>query len=163
LKINEEINAPELLLIDEDGSSLGKVSRDQAMYLAFEKEVDLVLLNPNSDPPAAKLMDYGKYIYNQTKQVSKQKSQAKTSTLKEVRFSIKIDEHDLMVKTNKVKKFLEQGDKVKVTVILKGREMMFQDRASGLVDKVKVGANANLEKGIERAGNRFSAIMVKNK
>lgn len=152
-----------MFLIDDDGKSLGKVSRDQALYLAYDKDCDLVLINPNGNPPVAKLMDYGKYIYNLTKQTAKQKAQSKIGEIKELRFSIKIDNHDLEVKTARIKKFIDRGDKAKVTIILKGREMMFQDRVNELLDKIRVGADASFEKPVERAGNRFSATLVKAK
>jgi len=163
LKTNEEINADELYLIDEDGKPLGKVSRDQALYLAFEKGYDLVLINDSQTPPIGKLMDYGKYLYSKQKQVSKQKAKAHASELKEIRFGLKIDSHDLDVKIAKAKKFLERGDKVKVTIQLRGREMMFQDRVKDLIGKVCTETGATLEKSVERMGNRFSAIMTKVK
>lgn len=141
----------------------GEVSLDQARLLAYEKGLDLVLINEGNRPPIGKLMDYGKYIYNQTKQVSKQKAKAHGSELKEFRFGIKIGEHDLQVKIDKIKKFLEHGDKVKVTVILKGREMMFRDRVNVLMDKIKTQTNANFEKNIDKMGNRFFATLTKGK
>lgn len=137
------------------------VSRDQALYLAYEKEYDLVLLNDRSDPPLVRFMDYGKFQYMQQKQDSKQKAKSKTSELKEIRMGIKIDQHDLAVKIAKIKKFLEKGDQVKVTVILKGREMMFKDKVEGLIEKIKSESQANLEKSLEKLGNRFSVILRK--
>lgn len=142
---------------------LGEVSYDQARYLAFEKELDLVLINEGNRPPIAKLMDYGKYLYSQEKQISKQKASAHGGELKEVRFGIKIGEHDLQVKIEKIKKFLEHGDKVKITVILRGREMMFRDKVNGLMSKIKNETNATFEKNTEKMGNRFFATLTKGK
>ena len=163
LKVNQDIAADEMLLIDEEGRSQGKVSRDQALYLAFEKELDLVLINENAHPPIARLMDYGKYIYNQTKQESKQKANTHSSELKEVRLGIKIDEHDLNVKINRIKKFFEHGDHVKVSIQLRGREMMFRDRVNALMERVRVAAGANYEKPIDKLGTRFFATLVRSK
>lgn len=162
LKTNEEITADQILLIDEEGKPQGVVSRDQALYLAYEKGYDLVLINENQTPPIAKLMDYGKYLYSMQKQLAKQKAHAHNQELKEVRISIKIGIHDLEVKTNQMKKFLERGDKVKVTVQLKGREMMFRNKVPTFLEKIKADTNATLEKPLERLGNRFSVILVKN-
>lgn len=108
-------------------------------------------------------MDYGKYIYSQTKQVAKQRARAKETELKEIRFGMKISEHDLNVKINKAKEFLERGDKVKITVQLRGREMMFRDKVNDIIEKVKAQLNANYEKPVERLGTRFSAILTKGK
>lgn len=116
-------------------------------------------------------MDYGKFIYNQTKQISKQKAKSHGPQLKEVRFSIKIDQHDLEFKTNLVKKFLDRGDKVKISIQLKGREMMFQDKVRDLIEKVKNDSGGIFEKPaspdasqgrpIQRLGSRFFATITK--
>lgn len=163
LKINQDIIASEVLLIDEEGKALGKVSRDQALYLAHEAGLDLVLLNANQNPPLAKIMDYGKYLYAQQKQLAKQKAHAHESQLKEVRVGIKIDTHDLAVKENMIKKFLERGDRVKVSLQLRGREMMFQNKVAEFLEKIRVDTGSNFEKPLERLGNRFSAVLIKSK
>jgi translation initiation factor IF-3 len=106
-------------------------------------------------------MDYGKFQYMQQKQDSKQKAKSKTSELKEIRMGIKIDQHDLAVKIEKIKKFLDKGDQVKITIILKGREMMFRDKVEVLIDKIKNESQAILEKPLEKLGNRFSVILRK--
>lgn len=127
--------------------------------------MDLVLINENGHPPVCKLMDYGKYIYDQTKMLNKQKAKSRGVELKEVRFSIKIGEHDLAVKINKIKQFLDRGDKVKITVQLKGREMsgmVFRDRMNDLMNKIKTETGAEFEKNVEKMGNRFFATLSKN-
>jgi len=148
------------MLISEDGQALGKVSRDQALYLAHESGLDLVLLNANQDPPLAKIMDHGKYLYAQQKQESKQKAHAHQTELKEVRLGIKIGEHDLEVKVAQINKFLARGDRVKVTVQLRGREMMFRDRVPAFLEKIKLETNSGFEKELEKLGNRFSVILI---
>lgn len=139
------------------------MSLDQARYLAYEKGLDLALINENGNPPVAKLMDYGKYIYNQTKMLNKQKAKAHGSELKEVRFGIKIDSHDLEVKINKIKQFMDRGDKVKVTIQLRGREMMFRDRMVSLMEKIKSETGGQFDKPVEKMGNRFFATLSRGK
>lgn len=121
------------------------------------------MINENQNPPIARLMDYGKFLYTQQKQASKQKAQSHGPELKEVRLSVKIDTHDLEVKTNLIKKFIDRGDKVKLSIQLKGREMMFQNKVSGLLERVRADSGANFEKPLDRMGNRFSVILVKAK
>jgi len=133
------------------------------MLLAYEKGYDLVLINERASPPICKLMDYGKYLYAQEKQVAKQKAKAHGSELKEVRLSIKIDKHDLDFKTNQIKKFLDRGDKVKISIQLKGREMMFRDKVPALFEKVRQETGSTFEKPLEKMYNRFFATIVKGK
>lgn len=161
LKVNQEITVEKMILIDENGQMQGQVSRDQALYLAYEKEYDLVLINEKVNPPIAKLMDYGKFLYSQTKQVAKQRAKAKDSEIKEIRLGIKISEHDLEVKINKAKKFLSSGDKVKVNIQLKGREMMFRDKVQPLIERIKNETGAVFEKTTDKMGNRFFATLKK--
>ncbi len=151
------------MLIDEEGKALGRVSRDQALYLSHETGLDLVLLNAAQNPPLAKIMDYGKYLYSQQKQESKQKAHAHQTELKEVRLGIKIGDHDLEVKEGQIKKFLERGDRVKVSVQLRGREMMFRDKVPAFFEKIKTDTGASFEKDAERLGNRFSTVLIKSK
>ena len=102
-------------------------------------------------------------MYNQEKQLSKQKARTHNQETKEIRLGAKISEHDLLVKVNRAKKFFEQGDKVKVTVILRGREMAFKFKVPELLEKVRKEVNGTFEKSIEKMGNRFSVILVKGK
>ncbi len=133
------------------------------MYLAFEAGLDLVLVNANANPPVAKIMDYGKYRYTQEKQESKQKSKSRGPELKEIRLSLKIDQHDFDFKVKQAQKFLSEKNKVKLAVKLIGREMMFQNKVRDLVKDFSEKANAQVESPIERMGNRFSTIIVAKK
>lgn len=151
------------MLIDEEGKPLGKVSIDQALYLSYQADSDLVLLNEAQNPPIAKIMDYGKYLYTQQKQLAKQKAKTHETTIKEVRMGIKIGDHDLGVKIGHIKKFFEQGDKVKVTIQLRGREMIFQDKVKALMERIKTESNGAYETSPERMGNRFSVVLTKAK
>lgn len=148
-------------MINEKGVQQGVVSLDQAMYLAYEAGLDLVEVNSQANPPVAKIMDYGKYRYTQEKQESKQKSKSRGPEIKEVRLSLKISPHDLDFKTKQAKKFLANGDKVKISVKLIGREMMFRQKAYEMVNKFRETVNAEYESPVERLGNQFSAILIK--
>ena len=123
LQINEEIRERELRLIDVGGEQLGVVSRDKALDLAFERNLDLVKVAPNAKPPVCRIMDYGKYKYEQAKKEKEARRNQKVINVKEVRLSPNIEEHDLNVKARQAIKFLEDGDKVKVSVRFRGREM----------------------------------------
>ena len=120
--INEEIRARELRVIDADGKQAGVISLDEALKLAEERDLDLVLISPNANPPVAKIMDYGKYRYELQKKEKEAKKKQKTIQVKEIRLSTFIEEHDIKVKANNANKFLKDGDKVKVSLRFKGRE-----------------------------------------
>ena len=131
------------------------------MLLAFEAELDLVEVNSLTNPPVAKIMDYGKYRYIQEKQVSKQKSKSKGPSLKEIRLSLKISIHDLDFKTKQATKFLDNNDKVKVAIKLIGREMMFRTKAYEMIEKFRKSIGAEYESSVERLGNHFNAILIR--
>lgn len=115
---------------------MGVLTRREALDLATQHELDLVEISPNADPPVAKIVDWGKYNYQRTKQLQKQKRGAKSPELKQMRFGLKIGDHDLDVKLKKVTSFLEGGHKVKITVFYRGREMAHRDIGFKLADKV---------------------------
>lgn len=164
LKINQAIDANEVILIDQEGKSQGKVSLDQALYLAYENDLDLVQVSapPAGGAPVVKIMDYGKYRYAQAKQQSRQKVHTRTPEIKEIRIGLKINPHDLDFKMRQAQKFLESGDKVKITVKLMGREMMFRNRVQEILENFKNQTNAEFEGPMEKLGNRFSVILRKN-
>ena len=140
--MNHQIRASQLRVIDEDGQQLGVLTKREALELAAQRELDLVEISPNADPPVAKIVDWGKYNYQRTKQLQKQKRNAKASELKQMRFGLKIGDHDLDVKLKKVTGFLEEGHKVKITIFYRGREMAHKDIGFKLAERV-----------IERYGN----------
>lgn len=161
-KINSEIDAAEVRLIDTDGTSLGTVSRDQALFIAFQKEIDLVEISPNANPPVAKLIEYGKYQYEQQKKQAKQKTHQKGGETKEVRLSLKIEEHDFVTKAKKAMSFLKEGNKVRVTVVLKGRENIFPERAFDVIARFSDLLGGQIETPPAKLGNRVSSL-IKNK
>ncbi|HVA11600.1 MAG TPA: translation initiation factor IF-3 [Candidatus Dormibacteraeota bacterium] len=126
-RLNEQIRAPRLRVIDSDGKQLGILSRQEALAIAQERELDLVEISPDADPPVCKVVDWGKYNYQRTKQLQKNRKSAKTLDLKQMRFGLKIGAHDLAIKMSKVTKFLEAGHKVKITLFYRGREQAHKE------------------------------------
>ena len=123
LMINEEIRDREIRLIDQNGEQLGVMLTRQAMELAEERQLDLVKIVPQAKPPVCKLLDYGKYRFEQSKREREIRKNQKIITLKEVRLSATIDDHDVDVKFRNAVKFLEEGDKVKVNIRFRGRQI----------------------------------------
>ena len=134
--MNNTIQASQLRVIDESGKQLGILSRQEALDLASQQGLDLVEISPDAKPPVAKIVDWGKYNYQRTKQQQKNKKSAKALEMKQMRFGLKIGEHDLEIKMNKVRKFLEAGHKVKLTIFYRGRELAHKEIGFKLADKV---------------------------
>ncbi|MDO5027439.1 MAG: translation initiation factor IF-3 [Tissierellia bacterium] len=134
LQINEEIRFREVRLIGDDGEQLGIVSSREALRIAEEKNLDLVLMSPNAKPPVCKIMDYGKYRYDTMKKAKDARKKQKTIELKEVRLSPNIEQHDLNVKATQARKFLSQGNKVKVSIRFRGRELGRTSVGYGVMD-----------------------------
>ncbi len=120
--LNDEIREKEIRVIGDDGSMLGILSSRDALKIAEEKELDLVMISPAANPPVCRIMDYGKFIYEQSKKDKEAKKKQKVVNLKEVRLSPSIEEHDITIKATNARKFLMDEDKVKVTVRFRGRE-----------------------------------------
>ena len=137
LLINEEIREREVRVVDADGSQLGIMSTKQALSLALEKGLDLVDIAPQASPNVCRIMDYGKYRYEQAKRENEARKNQKTVEVKEVRMSMNIDTHDFETKVNQANKFLKGGDKVKVSVRFRGREMAHTDLGRDLLDRFK--------------------------
>jgi len=135
LQINEEIRDKELRIIDSDGSQLGIMSSAQALALAEEKNLDLVKIVPQATPPVCKILDYGKYRFEQAKKEREAKKNQKIVDVKEIRLSLNIDTHDFNTKLNHARKFLGNGDKVKVSIRFKGREMGFSKQGLEIMQK----------------------------
>ena len=122
-EINEEIIDKELRVIGDDGEQLGIMSAEEALKIAEEKELDLVKISPMAKPPVCKIMDYGKYRFEQAKREKEAKKNQKVVELKEIRLSLNIDTNDFNTKVNQAAKFLQQGHKLKVSIRFRGREM----------------------------------------
>ncbi|MFA5004212.1 MAG: translation initiation factor IF-3 [Candidatus Saccharimonadales bacterium] len=159
--MNGNIRAPQLRVIDQDGKQLGVLSRAEALALASEQELDLVEISPNADPPVAKIVDWGKYNYQRTKQIQKNKRNTKVLDMKQMRFGLKIGEHDLGVKMKKVQGFLDAGHKVKITLFFRGRELAHKDIGFKLADKVieSFGETIALDQNPQLAGKQLTFVI----
>jgi len=134
--VNERIRAREVRLIDENGEMIGVVPPIRALDIARERNLDLVEISPNAIPPVCKLMDYGRFKYEQAKKENEARKNQKTITLKEIRMRPRTDDHDVEVKTRKIQEFLAEGDKVRVSVQFRGAEMRHPDIGRKLLDGI---------------------------
>lgn len=136
MRINEEIRAREVRVIGGDGEQLGIMSGREAQQLAYEKHLDLVEIAPTAKPPVCRIMDYGKYRYEQQKREKESRKKQKTFNIKEVKLRPGIEEHDFNVKFKNAVRFLEDGDKVKVTIMFRGRELSHPELGEVLLNKM---------------------------
>ncbi|NLY54931.1 MAG: translation initiation factor IF-3 [Firmicutes bacterium] len=133
VRINQMIRAKEVRVIDVDGAQIGIMPIREALRLAEEKNLDLVEVAPNANPPVCRIMDFGKFRYEQSKRERENRKKQRVIDVKEIRFSPKIDTHDFQVKVKSAQKFLKDGDKVKVTVRFRGREIIHNELAKDLL------------------------------
>lgn len=164
LALNEQIRAKEVRLVNTDGSQLGIVSIADALSKAADAGVDLVEIAPQAQPPVCKIMDYGKYKFELAKRDKEAKKNQKVVSIKEIRVSPSIDVHDFETKVNHIKKFLKSGDKVKITVRFRGREMHHTSLGKDLLDKFSeaIAENGNVEKNPKLEGrNMFMVVSPK--
>ena len=138
-QINDEIKSKEVRVIDSDGSQLGIIPIEKALEAAEEKNLDLVNVAPNGNPPVCRIMDYGKYCFEQAKREKEARKNQKIISLKEVQLTLKIDTHDFETKLNHAKRFLSNGDKVKVVVKFKGRELANTSFGTKLCERFEEG------------------------
>jgi translation initiation factor IF-3 len=148
-------------VIDQDGNQLGVLSRIDALRAAQEQDLDLVEISADANPPVAKIIDWGKYKYQRTKQQQKNKRGTKILDVKQMRLGLKIGEHDMQVKLGKVAKFLEVGHKVKITVFFRGRELAHKDLGFKLADKIiaQFGESIVLDQQPQLAGKQLSFVI----
>ncbi|NBU33934.1 translation initiation factor IF-3 [bacterium] len=135
-RINESIRASQIRVIAEDGSQLGVLSRQEALDAARAAGLDLVEISPEANPPVAKIIDWGKYNYQKTKQLQKNKRSARVVDIKQMRFGLKISDHDLGVKNKKITEFLEDGHKVKIMIVYRGRELAHKEIGFKLAERI---------------------------
>jgi len=150
-------------VVDSDGTALGDLPIYEALRVARDRELDLVEVGPGANPPVCKVIDYGKFKYEQEKSQQKNKAKNHAGEIKEVRFSVSTDEHDFNTKIEKAKKFIEKGYKLRVTVVLSGRENIYSDKAISQLDKIKDILSMEFDQRPARMGTRFSAILIKAK
>src|SRR4030088_2674765 len=131
--MNERIRAREIRVIGDEGEQIGVMPPFEALKMARERNLDLVEISPTAQPPVCRIMDYGKFLYQNEKREREAKKKQKTITVKEVKFRINVDDHDYDTKKNHVLSFLDEGDKVKATIFFRGREMTWQALSRGFL------------------------------
>ncbi len=136
-RVNEEIRIPQVRLIDQDGEMQGVMTAREAMQRAFQVGLDLVEISPNADPPVCKILDFGKFKYEQQKKRNEAKKKQKVIEIKEIKVRPNIDENDYQVKMRAMKSFIDEGDKVKVTLRFRGREMAHQDIGVRVLERIR--------------------------
>ena len=151
-------------MIDQEGKQLGILSRTEALRVAQDQGLDLVEISPEANPPVAKVIDWGKYNYQRTKQLQKNKRNAKALEVKQMRFGLKISEHDLGVKMRKVTDFLENGHKVKITIFYRGRELAHKELGFKLAAKViaDLGEEIVVDQTPQFAGKQLNFVIRSN-
>jgi len=162
IQVNNQIRDKEVRLIDFDGTMIGIVSAREAQLKANERDMDLVKISPNANPPVCKIMDYGKYLYELAKKEKEAKKKQTNISVKEIRLSAKIEEHDFAFKLKNAMKFLKDGDKVKVSIRFRGREMQFTSMAYEVIDKFAdmIKDYGKMEKKPSMDGRSMSVMFV---
>ena len=165
LMINEQIRDKEVRVIGSDGQQLGIMSAREAQKLATEAELDLVKIAPKAQPPVCKIIDYGKYRYEQARKEKEARKKQKTVEIKEVRLSLNIDTNDLNTKVNNARKFLSKGNKVKVTLRFRGREMAHVQQSKHILDDFAklVEDLAVVEKPAKLEGRNMSMVLTEKR
>lgn len=160
--MNDRIRAREIRVIDADGNQLGIMTPYDAVKRAREQNLDLVEISPNAVPPVCRIMDYGKFLYEQEKKERAAKKNQKQIVLKEVKFSVNVDEHDYATKRNHVLRFLAEGDKVKASLRFRGREMAHQNLGRNVLERLvtEVGDKGIVEFRPRMEGNTMHVILA---
>lgn len=163
-RINGDIRHPEVRVISADGAQLGIMSSRDAQLMARDAGLDLVEISPNANPPVVKIIDWGKYQYQKMKEQSRAKKNAKSSELKQIRLGLKIGENDLNIKVRKTLELLEGGDRVKIMIVFRGREMAHKEIGTDLMNKIieKLGPDIIVD-GKSQMSGRNLTFMVRHK
>lgn len=161
-RINEKIASPQVLLIDHTGEKRGVVQTDEAILIAQGVGMDLVEVSPNTTPPVCKILDFGKFKYQQQKKKNEAKKKQKIVEIKEIKMRPNIDSHDYDVKAKAMRRFFDEGDKVKVTLRFRGREMAHQERGLELLQKVQADFDeiAKVEQVPKLEGRQMMMVMA---
>lgn len=161
-RINEQIRARKVRLIDAEGEQAGVVDLHEAIGRANEAGLDLVEISPNAEPPVCKILDYGKYKYEMQKKANEARKKQKTIDIKELKLRPTIDKHDYEVKMRAAKRFLEEGDKVKITMRFRGREMAHTSIAMEVMGRVKeeLGSISKIEQEAKMEGRQMIMILA---
>ena len=164
-RVNRAIRVPEVRLIDEDGAQLGVVSTAEALEMAQARDLDLVEVAANAVPPVCKLLDFGRYKYEQTKKEREAKKHQHNSELKELRLRPRTDDHDLDVRSRAARRFLEEGHKVRLLVRFRGRETAHPEIARAQIDRIasSLGDIAVMEQGPAMEGRAMFAVLARSR
>ena len=162
VKRNEQINSSEIRLIDNDGSQVGIITIEEAIELANSKGMDVVEVSPNASPPVCRVMDFGKFVFEQKKKNQGAKKKQKIIHVKEIKFRPLIEESDYNIKLGKIFKFLEQGDKVKISLRYRGRELRHAELGENLLKRVcdDIANVATIEQEAQREGRQLIMIVA---
>ena len=163
-RINGEIRHPEVRVISADGAQLGIMSSRDAQLKARDAGLDLVEISPNANPPVVKIIDWGKYQYQKMKEQARAKKNAKSSELKQIRLGLKIGENDLNIKVRKTLELLEDGDRVKIMIVFRGREMAHKEIGTELMNRIieKLGDQVVVDGKAQMSGRNLT-FMVRHK
>ena len=161
-RINEDIRVPAVQLIDDKGENHGTVPIERALQIATEAGLDLVEISPNSTPPVVKILDFGRFKYQSQKKAAEARKKQRTIEIKEIKMRPGIDIHDYEVKMKSIRRFFEEGDKVKVTLRFRGREMAHQELGTKLLDKVKADTvtMAKVETEAKLEGRQMTMVLA---
>ncbi|MBU1063110.1 translation initiation factor IF-3 [Patescibacteria group bacterium] len=163
--VNHFIKAPVVFLINEVGENLGVMEISKALTMALEVGLDLVEVNPKATPPVVKIVDFGQFKYQKEKEIQRQKVKQKKVEIKGVRLSARISQHDFDFRIDQAKKFLARGDKLRVEIMLKGREKQHPEKAGEVIEKfIEVlkkseDLNIEIEQGLTKQGGKFNILM----
>ncbi len=162
-RVNEEIKEPDIRLVDQDGEMVGIVSSERGLELANEVGLDLVEVSPKAEPPVCKIMDYGKYKYEAQKRASEARKKQKVIDVKEIKMRPNIDSADYEVKLRNIVRFLTDGDKVKVTIRFRGRELAHQERGMSVLMRVRdnLGELAKIEQMPRMEGRLMTMVVAR--
>ncbi|MCX7624485.1 MAG: translation initiation factor IF-3 [Thermomicrobium sp.] len=162
LRVNERIRVPEVRVIDETGKNLGVFRTEEALRLARERGLDLVEVQPNAIPPVCRIMDYGKYRYEESRRERESRKRQKVIEVKEIRLRPRIDTHDLETKVRQIQQFLADGAKVKVSVLFRGREIVYQDLGGRVLQRVleSLGSKAVVEQAPHLEGRTLVMLLA---
>lgn len=163
--VNEKIRAKEVLVIDQDGEQLGVKSKFDAINIAYDQNLDLVCVAPNAKPPVCRIMDYGKYRFEQQKKAKEMKKNSKVVSLKETQLSVTIDTHDKNVKLKRTLKWLQEGDKVKIAIRFRGRQLAHVDLGEKILKDFVAECEefCVVEKPAKMEGRTLTAILAPKK
>ena len=161
IRVNHKIRVPEVRLTGADGALIGVVQTREAMRIAQEQELDLVEISPNAKPPVCKIMDYGKYRYNQGRKVREQRKHQHQTVVKEVKYRPGVEQHDYETKLNHVRDFLQKGNKVKLTLTFRGRENAHRELGEAVLERVIVDCAdiAVVDMAPKRMGRMVTAML----